>query len=84
MNPIDELYFESQLRLKYLIKQLTSYNLKLDFLFHFDGENYSYQSLFFWCLLNGRIELAKFFWKYVDVGIATIIIFLFLNFIYSY
>ena len=24
------------------------------------------------------------FWKYVDVGIATIIIFLFLNFIYSY
>ena len=64
------------LHVKYLIKQLTSYHLKLDFMFNSASNNnnnknyckdYSYQCLFFWCLLNGRIELAKFFWKHVDV-----------------
>ena len=63
----DELFFKTKLLLKFFLKQLTSYSLKFDFLFHFDTENYSIQCLFFWCLLNGRFELAKFFWKYVDV-----------------
>ena len=66
----NKILFETRLRLKYLIKQLTSKRLKLDFMFDFAGnENYSYQFLFFWCLLNGRIELAKFFWKHVYVRI---------------
>ena len=63
-------FTETIMHLESLIKQYSSRHLKLDFKFNFEkNENFSYQCLFFWCLLNARIELAKFFWKNVDVRV---------------
>ena len=44
-------------------------DIKLNFIDTFDCENYSVQNLMIWCILNGRIEIAKILWKCVDVSV---------------